>query len=105
MTLNWSHWLEPVFTLVSHWLEPVFTLVSVFILVSYWFFDGYLCGVLQDGQQALLDASDQFQSGVEVFWFQKPDTRGQVSALQQSLLWEHTQHQSAPVRPVHSVFV
>lgn len=48
-----------------------------------WF---YLGGVLQDGQQALLDTSDQFQSGVEMFWFQQPDTRGQVSALQQSLL-------------------
>lgn len=50
--------------------------------------------MLQDGQQALLDASDQFQSGAEVFWFQQPDTRGQVSALQQSLFWEQNQQRT-----------
>jgi len=33
-----------------------------------------LGGVLQDSQQALLDAPDQFQPGVQVFWFQQPDT-------------------------------
>lgn len=51
---------------------------------------GYLGGMLQNGQKTLLDTSDQFQSSVQVFWFQQPDTRGQVSALQQSLLWGHT---------------
>lgn len=52
-------------------------------MVSHWFYPG---GVLQDGHQPLLDASDQFQSGVEVFFFQQTDAGGQVSALQQSLL-------------------
>ena len=48
--------------------------------------DPNLRRVLQDGQQALLDAPDQFQASVEMFWFQQADARGQVSALQQSLL-------------------
>lgn len=42
--------------------------------------------MLQDGQQTLLDASNQLQSGVQVFWFEQPDTGGQVGALQQCLL-------------------
>ena len=46
----------------------------------------YLCGVVQDGHQALLDAVDQLQAGAQVLRLQQPHARRQVSALQQSLL-------------------
>lgn len=49
----------------------------------YWFYPG---GVLQDGHQPLLDASDQLQARVEVFLLQQTDAGGQVSALQQCFL-------------------
>lgn len=51
--------------------------------------DAYLRGVLQDGEQTLLDSPDQLQSSVKVFWFQQADARGQVGALQQRLLCQH----------------
>lgn len=51
-----------------------------------WFWSEYLGGVLEDGEEALLDAADQLESSVQVFGFQQPHARGQVSALQQSLL-------------------
>lgn len=54
--------------------------------------------MLQNGQQPLPDASDQLQSRVDMFRFQQADTRGQVSALQQSLHWG-PQHQSDPTYP------
>lgn len=50
------------------------------------FWSRYLGGVLEDGKQALLDAADQLESSVQVFGFQQPHARGQVGALQQSLL-------------------
>lgn len=51
-----------------------------------WFWSEYLGGVLEDGEEALLDAADQLESSVQVFGFQQPHARSQVGALQQSLL-------------------
>ena len=47
---------------------------------------GYLGGVLQDGQQPLLDPPQQLQAGVEVLRPQEAQRGGQVSAVQQCLL-------------------
>ena len=52
--------------------------------------------MLQNGHQALLDAADELQAGVEVLWFQQAHAGGQVSALQQRLLWG--QHRDETVR-------
>ena len=47
---------------------------------------GYLGGVLQDGQQPLLDPPQQLQAGVQVLGPQEAQRGGQVSAVQQRLL-------------------
>lgn len=47
---------------------------------------GYLGGVLQDGQQPLLDPPQQLQAGVEVLSPQEAQRGGQVSAVQQRFL-------------------